>query len=278
MRRILLGAAVTLLGTSSATVHAQSVAIAPQVLVVDAKTRTVAITLVNSGDKPAEVTFGTLYGYPVTDSAGKMSLQTFETVSDTAPSAMSWMQVLPQRFRLDAGAQRVVRLIASPPPGLSPQEYWARLVVSAKGGRVQVQSKQAAEGINIGLDLEVRSILPIFYRHGNLATGLVIDTPSAVVQGDSVVVRAKMTRTGNAAFIGTVFVKLRDRGGRVVAQTMLPTGIYYTFEPRISLPVAGVPAGTYELQVSAETGRPDVPDALIVRGPPARNATAIVIP
>src|SRR3982751_5803919 len=107
-------ATAALMGAAT-IVSAQGVSIAPQAVVIDSRTRTGEVVLVNQGDIPAEVAVSALYGYPVADAAGIMTLQTFDVVPDTAPSAVPWIQVFPQRVRLAPHARQTLRILVSPP-------------------------------------------------------------------------------------------------------------------------------------------------------------------
>lgn len=264
-------------GLSPWSLRAQTVAIAPQVFVIDARTRTAAITLMNQDDAPADVSFSTMYGYPVTDANGTMSLRTVETPGDTVPSAATWIQVYPRRMEMAPHSRRTVRLMVSPPANLRDGEYWARLVVAVKGGKVRVRSPDSSS-VRIGLNIEIRSVLPVFYRKGALTTGVRLDHPRATISGDSIIARAALTRFGNSAFIGTLTATVRDGRGKVVRTGELPLGVYYTLDPRIVIPLAGLPRGTYRVTFNAESSRSDVERRLLVPGTPAHGETTVVVP
>ena len=137
---------------------------------IDDRTRTSAITLVNNGTAPAEVTLGTAFGIPVSDSAGAMRLATFASVDDSMPSAAEFVHAYPAQFVLLPGGRRIVRLIATPPAGTQDGEYWARLVVTTRAARTRPADADDGADVgaaHVGIDLEIRSLLPIFYRQGH---------------------------------------------------------------------------------------------------------------
>src|SRR5438477_1186100 len=117
---------------------AQSLMVASPAIVIDDKTRTGTLTLINDGITPVEVSVSTFCGYPVTDSIGRMYLRTFATPDDTMPCAAKWIQSFPRRLRIDAKSRATVRLLVTPPPDLPPREYWARVMTAATGGQVGV--------------------------------------------------------------------------------------------------------------------------------------------
>ena len=261
------------------TASAQSVAIAPQVIVVDAKTNSGAITLVNQGDDPTEVSLSTEYGYPATDSSGTMFLRTFPSADDTMPSAAPWIQIFPQRLHLAAHARRTIRILVTPPTQhpLAAREYWARLVVAARGASRSIQGRGDTAAIHVGLSLEVRSVLPFFYRHGPVTTGVQLDAARAVVQGDSLVARVRLTRTGTAAFVGSVNAALQDARGKAVATGMLPLGVYYTLTPRVPIAIRGLPRGNYTLVLTAVGSRPDVSAEALVPAATVRTTLPVTL-
>jgi hypothetical protein len=98
------------------------------------------------------------------------------------------------------------------------------------------------------------------------------------VEGDSIVGRALLTRRGEAAFVGSLKATLRDRAGRSVAESLLPLGVYYTLEPRFSLPLSGVAPGSYQLVLEARSSRPDLPASAMLAALPVQRSMAIELP
>lgn len=252
----------------------QTVTIAPQVIVVDASTRSTAVTLINTGTTPCEVTLSTMFGYPVTDAAGFMQLQTLEVIPDSMPSIAPHIQIFPARLRLAPNERRVVRIMVSPPKGLPDREYWARLVVAARGGEIPVAG--GSPSVQAGLALEIRSVLPFFYRKGVSTTGVRINNTRTSEHLDSLIVRAELQRTGNSAFIGSLNATLRDEKGKVVSKGTLPFGVYYSLDPRLPLSVKGL-KGKYELVLEAISSRPDVPSKLMVKGTSVKQSSMVTI-
>ena len=273
--RVLLGLLAVWATPRAAT--GQMIMAAPHAVVVTDRARTGALTLVNTGDKPVEVSLATQYGYPVTDSAGRMTLRTFDVVGDTSPSAARWVRFFPERLVVPALGRRTVRLLVSPPPGLPNGEYWSRIVVSARGATLPVAGG-GAPGIAVGLAIEVRSVLALFYRQGPVATGVQLDSVKLALEADSLVVRARLTREGSAAFVGTLRAVVRDSAGTTRAEGALPLGVYYQLEPRLALPARTLRAGTYTVTLEAASTRPDVPASALVPAETQRRRVSVVIP
>jgi hypothetical protein len=102
----------------------------------------------------------------------------------------------------------------------------------------------------------------------------------ATVEGDSLALRPHLVRTGNGAYLGTVRAVLRDSSGKTLASLSSPLAVYYDMTPRLTapLPVAGLPAGTYQVQIEAAAERPDIAPELILASPPVRSSLAVRLP
>jgi P pilus assembly chaperone PapD len=262
----------------STPVQAQGVMIAPHVVYMDHRTRSGSLTLYNPGNDPVEVSIETFFGYPVTDSTGGFELRTVEHPDSTMPSAAGWVQAYPRRMTVPPQQRQTVRLLGRPPANLADGEYWARLIVTAKGGQVPVTGLGDSTGITVGLTLEVRTILPVLYRKGPVTTGVAVSGLRASVQGDSLVVRARMVRTGSAAFVGTVHGALVDVSGNVVARFSFPQAVYFDMEPRFTTAVAGLPRGQYRLRFEATSERQDLPSEVILPMAPVRDSIQVALP
>lgn len=254
---------------------AQGVVVAPHAIYVDHRTRSASITLYNPGSEAVEAGISFLYGYPVTDSAGNFALLEPDSVTADMPAASRWIEAFPKRVTIPPLARQTVRLLARPPAGLSDGEYWARVVVSAKGGSLPVTA--ADSGIEIGLSLEVRTIIPLTYRKGSLRTGLAVAAIKSVRKNDSLEVRAHLRREGTAAYTGTARGTLVNGSGKTVASFSEPIAVYYDAEPAFAFPVKGLAAGNYRIRLEFSSERPDIAPELLLRAPATRDSVEVSI-
>lgn len=275
MRRL---AAVLLLTLALASVaSAQGVVVAPHAIYLDHRTRSGSITLYNPGAEPTEVAIASFFGYPVTDSAGHFVLQTPDSVEPGMPAASTWIEAFPRRMILGPLQRQTIRLLARPPQGLADGEYWSRVAISAKGGSLDLAGADSA-GIQIGLTLEVKTIIPLIYRKGALQTGVRLGPITARRNGDSLIVRARLERQGTAAFVGTARGALVDGRGRTVATVEQPVAIYYDAEPAFMIPIAGQSAGSYRLRLEVTSDRSDIAPDLLLRAAPVRDSVTVELP
>lgn len=255
--------------------RAQGVLVAPHALFIDHQTRSGWIQLHNPGAEPAEVSLSLLFGYPVTDSLGYLELRLVEQPDSTFPSAMGWIQAFPRRMVVPPQGHQTIRLMVRPPANLADGEYWARVMIAAKGGTAPIQTTDTTTGIQVGLTLEVRTILPLLYRKGTLQTGVVLSQLRAERVGDSLVVRTRMARSGSAVFLGTVTGALVDQAGTEVAGFQAPISVYYDIEPRFALSMAGLPPGGYRLRLEVASSRDDIAPELVIPAATVRDSIPI---
>jgi len=258
-------------------VAAQGIVVAPHAVYVDHGTRSASITLYNPGAKSVEVAISSIFAYPVTDSAGQLTLFTPDSVEPSMPSAAGWIEAFPKRMVIQPLQRQTVRLLARPPQGLPAGEYWSRVIISARDA-APLPTATDSERVTIGFSLEVRTIIPLTYRKGALKTGLSATNLQVLPAGDSLVVKAKLTRQGTAAYIGTAKGTLLNLAGKAVASFEEPIAVYFDVDPVFSLGTRGLPAGQYRLRLEFVSERPDISPDLLLRAPPVRDSLEVRLP
>jgi hypothetical protein len=268
---------LALTAAAATPLGAQGVVVAPHAVFMDHRTRSGSVLLYNPNTEPAEVTISVMFGYPVTDSAGGIVLYTPEAPGPGDPSAAGWLQAFPRRLTVAPLERQTIRLLATPPAGLADGEYWARLVIAAKGGRVPVTGVSDT-AIQIGLTLEVRTIIGINYRKGGVQTGVRLSGLRAQPAGDTLLVWSRLDREGNAAFIGSIHAVLVDSAGATRGTFTFPLGVYRTLRPRFAMPVGVLPAGRYRLRVELASQREDLSPEVLLQVPAVRDSIEVRVP
>jgi hypothetical protein len=284
MRVIGLASTLALIST---TLSAQGVMVAPHAVFIDHTQRSGSVLLYNPGTEPVEVTISTIFGYPITDSIGRIQLDTL--MADSTNSALGWIQAFPRRLTVGPRDRQTVRLLARPPVGLADGEYWLRLRIAAQAGSVPITGVADTTAIQVGLKLEVRTIIGVNYRKGPVMTGASLSNLRAQVVGDSVITRARIERRGNAAFIGMIRETIVDSTGAVRAQRVgdslvtsyqSPIGVYFTMEPRLAsaVPAPGLPRGRYWLRYEVVAEREDLDPKVVLKAPAVRDSVQLIVP
>jgi hypothetical protein len=251
------------------------------VVFIDHTTRSGALHLINNGTTPEEITIAVKFGYPDTDSAGNVYVRLIDSPDSAQPSAAGWIRVFPTRTILKPGASQTVRLLAEPPAGLPDGEYWTRLVSTARGRRTMASGADSSASASLpsaSLAVETRTIIPVLYRKGAVRTGVSVGRFRAAVREDSIVAQVRLSRQGNAAYLGTTIFRLVGGSGRKVRKWELPVAIYYQLDRRYTFPLNSLAPGRYVLHLDVTTARNDVNQMNILPASPVADSTTLEVP
>jgi P pilus assembly chaperone PapD len=252
---------------------AEAVSVSPTALYIDSRTRTGVMTLHNPGSLPEEITIGFAFGYPISDANGLVSVQLLNAAPAGEPSAAEWMRVFPRRLVLQPGQRQVIRVMVQPPADLPDGEYWARIIISSRGGQPPIE--QTDGNVSLQLNVETVLVMAANYRQGAVSAGVEITGASAEWGEDGVTLELDMNRTGNAAALGRVLVDLLDARGSVVASTYEDIAVYRTMRRRLSLPVPENVAGLLSVRIRIVPEREDLPASSILRFAPVIHTLAV---
>lgn len=241
------------------------IAVDPHMVVLTAARAAGQITVLNPHDTRASFSVDLRFGFATTDSAGKLMVE-LRDGPDSA-SAAGWVVAYPARFTLRPGAMRTVRLLAQPPVGTPDGEYWARLTVHARDDAdALVADTTEQSAIRVRIAMETATVLPVFFRKGNVTTGVTVSAAQASALGSSIDVRAALTRNGSAAFLGVAHIVVRDANGRTIGAADRQIAVYRSMQPRWTIPVeSGARLTGSSVSIRFATDRRDVPENLLVR-------------
>ena len=255
--------AVVALGmiATSRPVQAQGVLVAPTVIFANSRTRSATMDLINTSAGPSEITVETKFGYPVTDSAGGISVKLVDSADTGAPSIAKYTVAYPRKVTVAAGAKQTIRLLVNPPASLPDGEYWSRVIITSKGGPLRLSSADPSDtgAIRVGVALVVRTVTTLLYRKGGVTALLTASGLNAVRVNDSVVVLTRVARAGTGVFLGMAHLKVMDATGQIVSQLDRQLPVYYPMSPRYVLPVPHGARGPLSVQLTLANDREDVP-------------------
>ena len=262
----------------AAPLAGQGVLVAPHAVYIDHARRNGTVTLYNPNPEPAEITISTAFGYPVTDSLGHFALRTVEHPDSMLPSAAEWVQAFPRRLTIASLERQTVRLLVTPPAGLPDGEYWSRLIISARGGRLPIGGVGDTAAVRVQLNLVVNTNIGVAYRKGPVATGVALSNLRVRIRRDSVEVWSRLERRLTAAYVGTVRATLVDSTGKVRSTLSAPIAVYFVMEPRYALAVAGLAPGLYWLRYELVTDREDLDPAVVLQASAVRDSVELRLP
>ncbi|HTT68424.1 MAG TPA: hypothetical protein VMF70_10380 [Gemmatimonadales bacterium] len=250
----------------------EAIYVSPTAVFMDDRAPSAQVTIGNAGDTPEEATVEIKFGFPDADSAGTPFIRMVEDPGDY-PSAADWIRAFPQRVLLQPKSQQIVRLLARPPAGLAPGEYWARLIVTGQGVAPQVAGADTL--VRAGLNLVIRLVASVNFRNGTVSTGVTVRDMTAEAEGDSLTVWTHMERQGNAAWLGTADFELVNQAGSIVRSWSSTLAVYVPMQRRFSFPLDSIAPGDYRVRLRLHADRPDLPSDRVLRAPTVTDSAAV---
>lgn len=252
------------------------IAISPPYVTVDGKSGVGNIYITNNSAQAQEVEISFSFGYPGSDAEGNIVMNYSDSAAFKQYAMDPMVRAFPRTFILPANKQRTVRVQVKPSPGLKDGFYFTRAKILAKPQTVDV-SKPVADGINTSITFNFEQVIPAFYKRGKVTTGLKIEKIDATQKDSMLVILAKIDRTGEAPFIGSMIAKLLDPKGKVIANTQSTTTAYFNVLRRLELNISKITPGSYNLEVTFETKRSDMAADDLVQAPPLSSSINVLI-
>lgn len=264
---IVVALAVVYVGPAPRSTDA--VTISPPAIYLSSRDRATSFELYNGEDRPVEVNLSLAFGYPTSDSLGRVDVHLIDSVPPDEPSAVRWLRLDPRRVVLQSKQHQVVRVGAYPPSVLPNGEYWARLLVRSRPTPLPVdvaEGRGDARGRQPHMKIETLFITALNYRNGTITTGVQVENAAARATDSTASLTLDLTRTGNAAYLGRIAVEVLSTRGIVVAQTSEDVAVYRSLRRVFTLPVTRGSGATFRYRLS--TDRDDLDPALLARAEP----------
>lgn len=242
------------------------IALAPSFVFIDENSGVGNVFVSNNSEKAYEVTVNFVFGYPGSDSDGNMVMNYTDSVASSKYALDSMVRAFPRSFILKKGEQRTVRLQVVPADRRKEGYFFTRMKVMAKPQTVDVTETSTA-GIGTKINFNFEQITAVFYHKGKVSTGVEVKELDIRQNEKMLEIRPRLQRLGNAPFLGSMYVKLKDSNGKVVVESQSTTTVYFEEIRRLDLKLADVSPGTYTLELSFETQRNDMMPSDLVQSP-----------
>ena len=252
--------------TTAVSVEAQ-VSINPTVITVHQGEHIEELTVFNTSSEPMEVSLSMEFGYPDMNAQGAV----FVNYSDAEAAGLygldSHLRIFPRQFVLEPGKRQIVRMQVMPMADRAPGVYWTRVKIASNELSMD-QAELSASGFSSRVTYRIQQNIGVFYRNGDVSTGLRLESVSSTQVGDTLNVATSLIRTGNSPYLGHVRVRLLGADGVVAAEHERPFSVYFDRAWTIPMDVSTVPSGIYTMEVSTQNRRADMPESDIVVGDP----------
>lgn len=199
-------------------VQAQGVgdlAVAPTRIVLEGRTRSAQVTLLNKGTDKAVYRISVI-NMQMTD-AGEY--RRVEEKGVAAGYAESLIRFAPRQVELEPGKAQTVRILLRKPPDLTQGEYRSHILFQAvpdpKTGQ-SIEMSTSEEGLSVRLIVVPGITIPLIVRHGELSasaslSGFDIISGAGSTEGPSL--SFQINRTGNRSIFGDITATYDTGGG-----------------------------------------------------------------
>jgi len=275
MKKLKQGISLLFLFCFSSLLSAQ-IALAPSFVFVDENNGVGNVYVSNNSDKDYEVNINFAFGYPDGDSDGNMVMNYGDTVAYAKYALDPMIRAFPRSFIIKSGAQRTVRIQVIPGQRRKEGFYYTRMKVMAKPQTVDI-TDTVSVGIGTKINFNFEQITAVFYHKGKVNTGVKINELDIRQIAGALELRPHLACTGNAPFLGSMYAKLKNADGKLVAETQSTTTVYSDVIRRMDLKLEKLDPGTYTLEFSLETKRNDMQSSDLLQAPRVTMEKTVVI-
>jgi hypothetical protein len=242
------------------------VTVAPLMLFVDSRSGIEDLYITNNSASPQELSISFAFGYPDADSAGNATMEYNDTLAAKRYSLNPMVRAYPRSFMLGARQQQTVRLQVRANTAARDAFYFTRIKISSNQKSADIERK-LNDSVTTGINLRFNQILPVFYRKGNVSTGLTIHNVRTTYKDKKLTVVADVERTGTAPFLGSVKAELYSAAHERVAMFETAAAVYFRMKNKLELDLSKAGRGEHRLALTFETKRSDVPQEDLVQSP-----------
>ena len=255
---------------------AAQVTISPTSLFIDDQSRFGTFLVMNSSSQTQEVTLSFQFGYPGTDADGSMVMRYDDEEAASLHSITDWIRGFPRSFTLEPGQRQTVRLTVRPPGDIPDGMYWTRIKTTSNPLTPDV-GQAPTEGVSAQINVNFEQIIAGFYKKGEVNTGIEFEDITVHTNGERASVLANMTRSGNAPFLGSMLLLVKDASGNQVAESRSSTTLYFDGLKRIEFDTEGWSEGEYTAELRFESRRSDIPRTDLIQIEPVSQSVNFTI-
>lgn len=233
------------------------VTVAPSILFINSKSGIGTLYITNNSSDPQEVSINFVFGYPDADSVGNARMNYSDTVAAGIYSLNPMVRLYPRSFLLNPKQEQTVRVQVRTKSSVKDAFFFSRVKVTSAQKTPDIE-KKPTDVVTTQINFKFDQIFPVFYRKGNVSTGLIIHDVSTSSKDNKLTVVADVERTGNAPYIGSMKAELYSAANEKVAFSEATASIYFHMKNKIDLDISKAAKGTHKLVLTFETKRSDV--------------------
>jgi hypothetical protein len=267
---------VLVMAICSLTIVEAQISVAPPVIFLNSSNRFGTLTVENGTEVGQEVSVVFRFGYPTSDSLGRMSMRYDDSLEARRSSCAEWLRIFPKKFTLAPRQQQTVRIAATMPSGLSDRLFWTRCITTASPQQQFVDTVQ--RGVTTKISFVFEQVTTVVFTAGSPRPAVELEGKGVRPDSQIVAVLWHARLRGNAPFFGTAVTKIFDSGGRQVDETTETLAIYVDMMKRSEFKRSALRRGTYTAEVTLLSKRNDIAPENIIQLQPITTRFTILIP
>jgi hypothetical protein len=218
-----------------------------------------SLVVINNSTIPQDILLEFVFGYPASDTLGNVSMSYAKPENMAIFDISEYVRAFPRALTLQPGQRQTVRLNIRPTATLPDQVYWTRLKVISTPQTTEI-APNTDQAVQTQLNFIFEQILGLYFRKGSVNAVARLSNMDVLMTNNRRLIRYNVDMTGNAPFLGTISLQVTDANNRVVHNDSQLTSVFVNGIRNFELP-ATLPAGRYNVTVSMDPRRPDIPSA-----------------
>lgn len=252
----------------AAPVALAQVTIAPTNLFIDSGNRFGTYMVINGSNQNQEISIDFQFAYSQVNAVGEKAFVPGDSTLTSRHSVAEYIRAFPQNFVLAPGQRQIVRIRVNAPNTIPDGTYWARIRTASTPESPPVEMT-STEGVTARVGITFEQITGLFYKKGQVSTGIEVEEINTQISEDGQLgVLAKVKRTGNSPFLGSITTSLLNAQGTSVRENFISTSIYFDEIHRQFLNLNDLQPGNYTIQVKFESQRNDISSTDLVQMEP----------
>lgn len=250
------------------------VSIAPTSLFMSERSPYATLTVSNGSDTPQEVTISFRFGYSVTDEEGNLRME--YDVEEHEYAMTENVNAFPRNFMLAPGDRQTVRITAR---GLGDRQdgtYWTRVSVLASPMSPPVETL-AQEAVAARININFEQVIPVFFRRGNVSTGIEVDRIIFEQEGNSGRMVYDIRPTGNSPFSGSVQMRISRNAGQTLIERTSNITAYGQMRRALDIDLSDLDPGEYVAEMVFRSQRRDISQSNLIQIEPVRRTTTFSV-
>lgn len=251
--------------------------ISPYIVYSDQQNKFGTFLVQNESDEIYEISVSFIFGYPISDSLGLLSMEYVEQDSSEFYSIASSLKAFPRKFLLNPKQRQVVRMTVKTPDTLSPGTYWSRIVTSAAPHTISQDT--SGKGITARIKFVLNQVTTVIYRVEPAEAGIDIKNISVIIDSSQVKLLHSLIRTGNSPFFGDLVVKILDKDENVIEESEEFVSVYFDLVKSVSFDVSKFKPGKYRAEIKVVLNESeDIPESRLRSTQPIFRTVEFEIP